>query len=56
MRFVSIGSWALYAVILGALLWHKISPRRVALLSVAAFSVMLVTLWGVQLFPKQTAF
>lgn len=56
MRYVSIVVWAAYGVILGALLWHRISPRRVALLSVAVFSVMLLTLWGVQVFPKQTAF
>jgi ABC-type uncharacterized transport system permease subunit len=56
MRFVSIGSWILYAAILAGLLWHKISPRRVAMLSIGAFSLMLVTLWSVQLFPKETAF
>lgn len=56
MRIVSVGVWASYAAILAALLWHRISPRRVALLSVAVFSVMLLTLWGVQVFPKQTAF
>ncbi|MHA3773820.1 cytochrome C assembly family protein [Verrucomicrobiota bacterium sgz303538] len=56
MRFVSIGVWSVYGFILVALLWHRISPRRVALLSVAVFSVMLITLWGVQAIPKQTAF
>ncbi len=56
MRFVSIGVWVSYGAILAALLWHRISPRRVALLSVAVFSIMLLTLWGVQVFPKETAF
>jgi ABC-type uncharacterized transport system permease subunit len=56
MRYVSIGSWLLYAALLGALIGHKISPRRVAIFSVAAFSLMMVTMWGVQLFPKDTAF
>ena len=56
MRYVSLGVWGLDGLILCGLLWRCISPRRVALLSVVAFSAMLLTLWGVQAFPKQTAF
>ena len=33
------------------MLVHRISPRLVAVLSVSAFSVMLLTLWGIQLVP-----
>jgi ABC-type uncharacterized transport system permease subunit len=56
LRYVSLGSWLLYASILAAIIARKISPRRVAVLSVAAFCLMLATMWGVQFFPKQTAF
>jgi ABC-type uncharacterized transport system permease subunit len=56
LRYVSIALWLVYGSILLATFWHRISPRKVALLSVGAFSVMLITLWGVQLLPKETAF
>lgn len=42
-----LGVWLIYGVILLAEKWKKVSPRRVALLSVAAFSLTLMTLWGV---------
>ena len=53
LRIVSVGNWLLYGFILTATLWHRISPRRVALLSVGAFSVMLLTLWGIQFVPAK---
>lgn len=49
--FVSLGVWMLYAGILTAIHWHRISPKRVAILSVSAFSLMLITLWSIQLAP-----
>ncbi|MEI9897892.1 MAG: cytochrome c biogenesis protein CcsA [Chthoniobacter sp.] len=42
----AIGVWFLYGFILTAEWRHRISPRRVAWLSVAAFSVLLLTLGG----------
>lgn len=54
LRYLSVGIWVLYGAILVATLGHRISPRRVAVLSVAAFSVMLLTLWGIQLVPPVT--
>ena len=38
--------WLLYAFLAGAECWHRISPRRAALLSVSAFALVLVTLSG----------
>ena len=38
--------WLLYAFLAGAEVWHRISPRRAALLSVGAFALVLVTLSG----------
>jgi ABC-type uncharacterized transport system permease subunit len=54
LRIISVAIWMLYGAILAAVLWHRISPRRVALLSVSAFSVMLLTLWAIQLVPAQS--
>ena len=45
IRYVAVGIWLLYGAILVAILWHRISPRLVAVLSVSAFSVTLLTLW-----------
>ena len=48
---VSVGSvavWVLYAFILAAEWWHRISPRRGAWLSVGALVVVLCTLWGIR--------
>lgn len=42
----SAGVWVFYALILGAELRHRLSPRRGAWLSVVAFAVVLSTLWG----------
>ncbi len=42
----STGVWLLYAIILLGIFRHKVSGRSVAWLSVAAFSVVLCTLWG----------
>ncbi len=55
LQIVAIAMWMVYAAILLAMYWRRISPRRVAMLSVGAFSVMLLTLWGVQLLPKEAA-
>jgi hypothetical protein len=56
LRYIAIGIWVLYGAIIGATFWHRISPKRVAVLSVAAFAVMLLTLWGIQLVPGRQAF
>lgn len=42
----SIGVWLLYAAILQAGRWRPVSPRKVAVLSIAAFSLTLSTLWS----------
>lgn len=41
--------WLIYALILQAEKWKRISPRRVAQLAVIAFALTLSTLWGVSL-------
>jgi ABC-type uncharacterized transport system permease subunit len=41
-----VGVWLLYGAILQADKWRRVTPRRIAQLSVAAFSVTLATLWG----------
>jgi HemX protein len=43
----SFGVWLLYGLILSAEWWHRISARRGAWLSVAAFGLVLCTLWGI---------
>ena len=43
-----VGVWLIYAAILQVEKLKKISPRRVAILSVLAFSVTLSTLWGLK--------
>ncbi len=43
----SVGVWALYGGIIGLSKGHQLSPRRVAWLSVGAFSVALITLSGI---------
>ncbi len=40
------GVWLIYAAILQAEKWKRVSPRRVAQLAVGAFAVTLSTLWG----------
>lgn len=54
LHVITLAVWLLYGAILAAVLWHRISPRKVALLSVSAFSVMLLTLWAIQLVPAQS--
>jgi ABC-type uncharacterized transport system permease subunit len=49
----SIGVWFLYGFILAAEWRHRISPRRVAWLSVAAFSVLLLTLGGLNFIAQK---
>jgi ABC-type uncharacterized transport system permease subunit len=41
-----VGVWLIYGGILGADWWRRVTPRRVAVLAVAAFSITLATLWG----------
>jgi ABC-type uncharacterized transport system permease subunit len=43
----SVGVWLLYGAIFALSKGHRLSPRRVAWLSVAAFSAVLVTLSGI---------
>ena len=45
--------WLLYAFLAGAECWHRISPRRAALLSVGAFVLVLVTLSGLTFISQQ---
>lgn len=56
LRTVSILLWAMYGMVLVATFWRRVSPRRVALLSVSAFGIILLTLWSVQLLPKEAGF
>ncbi len=46
-----LGVWVIYGAILQAENFKKVSPRRVAILSVVAFSVTLSTLWGLNFIP-----
>jgi ABC-type uncharacterized transport system permease subunit len=48
-----VGVWLIYGGILQADRWRRVTPRRVAVLSVAAFSITLATLWGLN-FLKPT--
>ena len=43
----SLGVWVLYGAIIALSKGHRLSPRKVAWMSVAAFSVALVTLSGI---------
>lgn len=52
----SIGVWLLYGGILLAVFRHRVSGRRVAWLSVAAFSIVLCTLWGLNFIPETPAY
>ena len=51
----SAGVWLLYGFILLAGQIHRISGRRVALLSVGAFSVAVCTLWGLRFITENAA-
>jgi ABC-type uncharacterized transport system permease subunit len=46
--FWGVGVWVIYGVILEAEKLKKISPRRVAVLAVVAFSLTLSTFWGLK--------
>ena len=52
----SVGVWLLYGFILCARWWHRISGRRVAWLSVAAFAAVLVTLAGLNFIGETGSF
>jgi ABC-type uncharacterized transport system permease subunit len=47
-----IGVWLIYGGILQAGKWRRVTPRRIAQLSVGAFSITLATLWGLNFFPN----
>ena len=51
----SIGVWLLYGVIFALSKGHRLSPRKVAWLSVAAFSAVLLTLSGINFITAQPA-
>jgi hypothetical protein len=51
----SVGAWLLYGFILTAEWRHRISPRRVAWLSVGAFSLLLLTLGGLNFIAQKGA-
>jgi ABC-type uncharacterized transport system permease subunit len=52
LRVVSIGLWLLYAGLSVALGSKRISPTRAAWLASGAFSILLLTVWAVQLVTK----
>jgi HemX protein len=52
----SVGVWLLYGILLGAVFLHRVGGRRVAWLSVGAFSVVLSTLWGLKFIADTTRF
>jgi len=56
LMITSIAIWCLYGFILAATFWHRISPKRVAFLSVGAFPVMLLTLWGIEIVRGRQTF
>jgi ABC-type uncharacterized transport system permease subunit len=49
----SVGVWMLYGAIFALSKGHRISPRRVAWLSVGAFSAVLVTLSGISFITER---
>lgn len=51
----SIGVWLLYGFILTSVLWHRISPRRVAWLSLTALMIVLFTLGGLRFITERMA-
>jgi ABC-type uncharacterized transport system permease subunit len=51
-----LGVWVIYGVILQAEKLKKVSPRRVAILSVVAFSLTLTTLWGLNFISAGSRF
>jgi ABC-type uncharacterized transport system permease subunit len=51
----STGVWLLYAFILSAEWWHRLSPRRGAWLSVGALAIVLSTLWGITFLAEKAA-
>lgn len=48
---LGLGVWVIYGAILQTENLKKVSPRRVAILSVVAFSLTLTTLWGLNFIP-----
>jgi ABC-type uncharacterized transport system permease subunit len=53
LRILSVAIWLLYGGVLAAVLWHRISPRRVAWFSVGAFAAVLSTMWGLSFISER---
>ncbi len=53
LRIASVVIWLLYGSVLVAAWWHRISPRRVAWLSVGAFAAVLSTMWGLSFISER---
>ena len=51
-----MGVWSLYAVILIAKKWRRLSPRHTAILAVIAFALALSTLWGLNFISEKGHF
>lgn len=51
-----LGVWVIYGAILQAEKLKKVSPRRIAILSVVAFSLTLSTLWGLNFISAGSRF
>jgi len=51
-----LGVWLLYAAILVAKKWRRLSPRYTAALAVAAFALALSTLWGLNFISEKVHF
>lgn len=48
----SLMVWVIYGAVLFGRRWHAIAPRWMATASIAAFSIVLVTLWGVTIISE----
>ena len=51
-----VGVWGIYACILVAKQWRRLSPRRTAILAVLAFGLALSTLWGLNFISDRVHF
>jgi ABC-type transport system involved in cytochrome c biogenesis permease subunit len=50
------GVWLIYGGILAAKKWRQLSPRRMAMLALAAFALALSTLWGLNFISDKVHF
>ena len=53
LRMLSVGIWLHNGAVLVAVWWHRISPRRVAWLSVGAFTAVLSSFWGLSFISER---